>query len=108
MCQAILFTHPKMALVARTARKGWVTSAMHLVELVLALVPPSVPVRQYAAPVAAVFEPFAIVAPPIGPDHVPSPRHLVVLPLALVSAIRQGSAGVGAPRRSTMRNCTGA
>ena len=77
------------------------TSPVHFVELVLALVPPSVPVRQYAAPVAAVLEPFAIVAPPIGPDHVPSPRHLVVLPLALVSAIRQGSAGVGAPRRST-------
>ena len=71
------------------------TSAMHLVCFVFAFISSPVLVCQNTAAIAPILQPFPVVTSAVGPNHVPSPGHLVVRPLTLIPecgrAMRNGS-----------------
>ena len=50
------------------------------------LVSPAIFVGQYPSSVAAILKPFAVVPPPVRPNHETTPRHHIIHPFALVPA----------------------
>jgi hypothetical protein len=72
------------------------------------LVSPAIFVSQHPSSVAAILKPFAVVPPPVRPNHKTTPCHHIIHPFALVPAhpphLESSAAAASAEGRRTI-NC---